>query len=64
MNRLPDIHRIRAHLNGQCHFANHVASMGADHAAAQDLAVAMSFRAVVKQQLGDAFVTAIGNGAA
>jgi hypothetical protein len=38
--------------------------MGTDHAAAQDLAVAVGFGAVVKQQFGDTFVAAIGNGAA
>jgi hypothetical protein len=38
--------------------------VGADHAAAQDLAVAMGFGRVVKQQLGDALVPAVGDGAA
>ena len=61
VNRLTNIYRIRAHLNGQCDLADHVARMGADHAAAQDFAVAVGFRAVIKQQLGDTFVAAIGN---
>ena len=38
--------------------------MRADHAAAQNLAVATRFGAIVKQQLGDPFVAAIGYGAA
>ena len=38
--------------------------MGANHAFAQNLAVAVGFRAVIKQQFGHTFVTAIGNGAA
>jgi len=41
VNRLADVHRIRAHLNGQRNLANHVARVRADHAAAQDLAVAV-----------------------
>ena len=64
VNGLADIYGIRTHLNRQRHFANHVARMRADHAAAQDLAVAVGFWAVIKQQLGDTFVAAIGNGAA
>jgi hypothetical protein len=36
----------------------------ANHAAAQDLAVAVGFGGVVKQQLGDALVPAVGNGTA
>ena len=40
VNRLTDIHCVCAHLNGQRNLANHVARMRADHAAAQDLAVA------------------------
>jgi hypothetical protein len=55
---------VCAHLNGQGHFTNHVARVGAHHAAAQDLAVTMGLRAVVKQQFGHAFVAPIGNGAA
>ena len=40
---LADIHCISPHFNGQCNLANHVASMGADHATAQNFAVAMGF---------------------
>ena len=41
MNRLADVHRVRTHLNRQGNLADHVARMRADHAAAQDLAVAV-----------------------
>jgi hypothetical protein len=41
VNRLSNVHRIRAHLDGQSDFANQVARVGADDAAAQDLAVAV-----------------------
>ena len=64
VNRLADVDAIGTHLDGQSHFTNHVAGMRADHAAAQDLAVAIRLRTVVKQQLGDTYVTAIGNRAA
>ena len=43
VNRLADIHRVRTHLNGQGNLANHVACMRADHATAQDFAVAVGF---------------------
>ena len=36
-----NVHRVRAHLDGQRDLANHVARMRANHAAAQDLAVAV-----------------------
>jgi hypothetical protein len=38
--------------------------MRTDHTAAQDLAVAVRLRAVVKLQFGHAFVAAVGNSAA
>ena len=44
MNRLADVHCVSTHLNRQRNLANHVAGVRADHAAAQDLAVAMRFR--------------------
>ena len=47
VNRLADVHRVRAHLDGQRNLANHVTGMRADHAAAKSLAVAMGFGAVV-----------------
>jgi hypothetical protein len=56
VNRLADVDRVSAHFDGQCNLANHVARMGADHAAAEDFAVTVSFWTVVKQQLGDTFV--------
>ena len=43
VNRLADIHGISPHLNGQGDFADHVAGMGTNHAAAEDLAVAVGF---------------------
>ena len=64
VNRFADIDGIRAHFNCKGHFANHVTRMRADHAAAQDFAVAVGFWRVVKQQLGDTFIAAIGDGAA
>ena len=44
VNRLANVDGICTHLNRQGHLANHVARVGADHAAAQDLAVAVRFR--------------------
>ncbi len=63
VNRFADVHRVRAHLDGQGDFAQHVARVRADDAAAQDLAVATasmavsqsSFGAVVEQEFGEAF---------
>ena len=43
VNCLADVHRICAHLDGESNLADHVACVRADHAAAQDLAVAMRF---------------------
>ena len=63
VNCFTNVHRICAHFNGQRDLSNHVACMGAHHTAAQDLAVAVGFGAVVKQQFGHAFVAAVGNGA-
>ena len=59
-----DVHRVGAHLDGQRNLANHVARVGADHAAAQDLAVTMRLWAVVKQQLGHGLKAADGSGTA
>ena len=64
MNSLANVHSVCAHLNGQSDLANHVARVCADHATAEDFAVAVGFGAVVKQQFGHAFVAAIGNGTA
>ena len=44
MNRLADIDGIGTHLNRQRNFANHVACVRSDHAAAQYLAVAVGLR--------------------
>ena len=63
-NRLADVHCICIHLNPQRALANHVARVRANHATAQDLAVAVGLGGVIKQQLGHTFVAAIGDGAA
>ena len=44
VNRLADVHGICAHLNRKRNLTNHVACVGADHATAQDFAVAVRFR--------------------
>ena len=44
VNRLANVQGVSTHLDGQCNLADHVARMGADHAAAQDLAVAVCLR--------------------
>ena len=64
MDGFADIDGISTHLYRQGDLTNHVTSMGADHATAQDFAVAVGFWGIVKQQFGDAFVATIGNGAA
>ena len=46
MDGFSDVHRVGAHFDGQCDFADHVARMRADHAAAQDFAVAPASMAV------------------
>ena len=57
-----DVHRVCAHFNGQRNFANHVARVGADDAAAQDTAMTMRFFGIIKQEFGETFVSAIGDG--
>ena len=63
VNGFANVYGISAHLDGKCNLANHVARMCAHNAATQNLAVAMRFVGVVKQQLGETFVAAIGDGA-
>ena len=41
VNGLADVDGVSAHLDGQGHLANHVARVRADHAAAENLAVAV-----------------------
>ena len=41
VNSFANVHRVCAHLDGQSDLANHVAGVGADHAADQYLAVAV-----------------------
>ena len=43
-----DIDRVGAHLDGQRNLTDHVASVGADHAAAQNFAVAVRFGTVIE----------------
>ena len=64
VNGFANVNGVSAHFNGQGYFANHVASMCANHAAAKNLAMTVRIRAIVKQQLGDPFVAPIGNGPA
>ncbi len=64
MDGFADVHRVCAQLDGKSNLANHVARVRAHHAAAQDLAVAMRFGAVVKQLFDHAFVAASENGTA
>ena len=52
---LANVDGVGAHLDRQGNLADHVAGVGADDAAAQDLAVAVGLGGIVKQQLGDAF---------
>ena len=59
VNGLADIDGIATHFDGQTHFADHVASARADEGAADH---AMRFG--VEDQLGEAVVAAVGNGAA
>ena len=59
MDGKADIGRIRPHLDGEADFSDQLASVGADHAAADD---AMCL--LVEQQLGEAFVAVDGQRAA
>ncbi len=61
MDGFANVYRVCAHLYSQSHFANQVACIGADDAAAQNLAMAMGFGAVVEQQLGQALGAAVGD---
>ena len=56
-----DVDGVGAHLDGQRNLADHVAGVGTDDAAAQDLAVAVCLRRIIKQQFGEALIAAIGN---
>ena len=46
---LADVHGVGTHLDGQGDLADHVARVGANHATAQYLAVAVRFGAVIEQ---------------
>ena len=65
VNGFADVDGVCTHLDGQHYLADHVACVGADHAAAQDLAVAPAsmtarscFGPVIKQQLGNTLFAA------
>ena len=45
---LTDVDGVGAHFDGQSNLANHVACVGTDNTAAQNLAVAMGFGRIVK----------------
>ncbi len=64
VNGFAYVYCVCAHLDGQGDFADHVAGVGAYHAAAEDFAVAVGFGGIIKQQFGDTFVAAVGDGAA
>ena len=59
MDGLADVGGIRAHLDGETHFADQIAGVRADNAAADAL---VSFG--IKQQLREPLVASIGNGPA
>ncbi len=58
MNGLANVDGVRAYFNRQRNLANHVARMRADHATAQNLAVAVGLGLIIKQQFGETFVAA------
>ena len=64
MDGLADVHGVCAHFDSQGNLADHVAGVRADDAAAQDLAVAVAPGRIVEQQLGQALVATVGDGAA
>src|SRR5664279_5720730 len=59
MDRLADVDRVGAHLDRQRDLADHVAGVRADDAAADD-----GVGRLVEEQLGEAFVAAVGDGTA
>ena len=59
MDCLADIDRVGAHLDGQRHLADHVAGVGANHAAVKNFPVAVRIGVVIKQQLGKAMSQAL-----
>ena len=54
VNCFADVHGVCTHFNSRRNLTDHAARMRADHAAAQDLAVAVRLWAVIKQQFGKA----------
>ena len=59
-----DVYGVCAHLNRECNLANHVARVGAHNTAPQNAAMTMRFFGIIKQEFGEAFVSAIGDGPA
>ena len=59
MNRLTDVRGIASHLHRKAHFADQIACVGADNAAAENPMVRF-----VEQQLGEPLITSIGDGPA
>ena len=59
MDGLADVDRIASHLDGEANLADQVARMGADDAAAEHAVVGF-----IEQELGEALVAPIGDGAA
>ena len=62
--RLTDVHNGRVHPDSQRELTNHVARLRVDHATVQNLAVTVRFRGVIKQEIGDIFLTGVGCGTA
>src|SRR5437016_2025047 len=56
MNRFADIDRVATHFDRETHFANEIAGVRADDAAADATMVGL-----VEQELGEAFVAAVGD---
>ena len=59
MDGLADVDRIAAHLDREADLADQIARMGADDAAAEHAMVRL-----VEEELGEAFIAAVGDGAA
>ena len=59
MDGVADVAGLAAHLDGEADLADQVAGVGADDAAADDAVCRF-----VEEQLGEAFVAAVGDGAA
>src|SRR6516225_3272641 len=56
---LANVRRVASHFDGEAHFADQIASMGTDDTATEKTMVAF-----IEQELGEALVSSIGDGAA